>query len=262
VVSPVKHVVWVWMENHTAETVFGAPDAPVETTLKDQCGSSSAYQSVGSPSLPNYVGATSGDTRGIADDAPPTDHPLPSDNLFRQTRAAGLTSRSYEEGMTSPCQLDSAGRYAVKHNPAAYYVGAQDRPACQRDDVALGDPTNGPLASDLAHDTLPAFSFVTPDLCHDTHDCPVADGDRWLGQWLPTVLDSTAYRTGATVVFIVWDEPTPMPLLVIAPSVASGTSTVEPFNHYSLLRTTEELLGLPLLGQAAHANSMRTAFGL
>src|SRR4051812_10155943 len=71
-VSSVKHVVWVWMENHTAESVFGAPDAPVETTLKDQCGSSSAYQSVGSPSLPNYVGAPSGDTRGIADDAPPT----------------------------------------------------------------------------------------------------------------------------------------------------------------------------------------------
>jgi hypothetical protein len=63
-------------------------------------------------------------------------------------------------------------------------------------------------------------------------------------------------------VFIVWDEPTPMPFLVIAPSVASGASTIEPFNHYSLLRTTEELLGLPLLGQAAHANSMRTAFGL
>ena len=82
-----KHVAWVWMENHTAESVFGAPDVPVETTLKDQCGSSSAYQSVGSPSLPNYVGATSGDTGGIADDAPPTDHPLTSDNLFRQTRA-------------------------------------------------------------------------------------------------------------------------------------------------------------------------------
>ena len=126
----------------------------------------------------------------------------------------------------------------------------------------LGDPTYGPLADDLAHDTLPAFSFITPDLCHDTHDCPVADGDRWLGQWLPTLVDSMAYQTGATVVFIVWDEPTPMPLLVIAPGVASGTSTAEPFNHYSLLRTTEELLGLPLLGQAAHANSMRTTFGL
>ena len=257
-----KHVIWLWMENHTAESVFGRPDAPVENMLKEQCGSSATYQSVGSPSLPNYLGATSGDTNGVADDAPPADHPVTSDNLFRQTRAAGRTSRSYEEAMTSPCQLDGAGRYAVKHNPAAYYASEQDRAACLQDDVALGDPANGPLVDDLARDTLPAFAFITPDLCHDTHDCPVVDGDRWLAQWLPTLLDSAAYRSGTTVLFIVWDEPTPMPLLVIAPSVPSGTTTVEPFNHYSLLRTTEELLGLPLIGQAAHANSMRTAFGL
>ncbi|MEY2449601.1 MAG: phosphatidylinositol-3-phosphatase [Acidimicrobiaceae bacterium] len=257
-----KHVIWVWMENHTAGSVFGAPDAPTANRLRGQCGSSATYQSVGSPSLPNYLGATSGDTSGIADDAPPSDHALTSDNLFRQTRAAGLTSRSYEEGMTSPCQLSDSGRYAVRHNPAAYYVGEQDRAACLRDDVTLGDPTGGPLADDLAHDTLPAFSFITPDLCHDTHDCPVADGDQWLTQWLPFLLDSTAYRGGTTIVFVVWDEPTPMPLLVIAAHVPPGTVTVEPFDHYSLLRTTEELLGLPLLGQAARAQTMRTAFSL
>ena len=35
------------------------------------------------------------------------------------------------------------------------------------------------------------------------------------------------------------------------------------FDHYSLLRTTEELLGIPeYLGQAAHARSMRKAFNL
>ena len=260
--GPLTHVVWVWMENHTAASVFGASDAPFEHGLKDQCGSSSTYQSVGSPSLPNYVAATSGDTSGITDDGSPAQHPVGSDNLFRETRAAGLVSRSYEEAMTSPCQLSSAGQYAVKHNPAAYFVGEQDRIACQHDDVPLGDPTSGPFADDLAHDTLPAFSFVTPDLCHDTHDCPVSDGDRWLAQWLPTLLDSAAYRSGSTVVFIVWDEPTPMPLLVIAPRVPAAASTVEPFSHYSLLRTTEELLGLPLLGRALQATSMRSAFGL
>ena len=250
------------MENHTAGSVFGASVAPFENRLKDQCGSSSTYQSVGSPSLPNYLGATSGETSGITDDAPPADHPLVSDNLFRQARVAGLSSRSYQEAMASPCQLASAGRYAVKHNPAAYYVGEQDRAACLRDDVALGDPANGAFADDLAHDALAAFSFVTPDLCHDTHDCPVADGDQWLAQWLPSLLDSTAYRSGTTIVFIVWDEPTPMPLLVVGPSVSPGVTTDEPFNHYSLLPTTEELLGLPLIGQAANATSMRTAFGL
>jgi phospholipase C len=250
------------MENHTAGAVFGRDDAPVENRLKDQCGSSATYESVGAPSLPNYLGATSGKTHGIADDSAPAAHPLTADNLFRQVRAAGFASRSYQEAMIEPCQLTSGGRYAVKHNPAAYYVGEQDRDACVRDNIPLGDPGSGPLADDLARDTLPAFTFVTPDLCNDTHDCPVAAGDRWLGQWLPAILDSSAYRAGRTVVFIVWDEPTPMPLLVIGPTVPRGSATTEPFNHYSLLRTTEELLGLPLIGNAATASSMRAAFGL
>ncbi len=62
---------------------------------------------------------------------------------------------------------------------------------------------------------------------------------------------------------MVWDEPTPMPLLVVAPSVSPGTASTAPFDHYSLLRVTEEMLGLaPLLGQAAAADDMRAAFGL
>jgi phospholipase C len=253
---------WIWMENHKANAVFGRDEAPVENRFKAECGSSATYESVGAPSLPNYLGATSGDTLGIADDSPPAAHPLTTDNIFRQVRGAGLVSRSYEEAMTARCQLASEGRYAVKHNPAAYYVGEQDRDACVRDNIPLGEPASGPLAEDLARDTLPAFSFVTPDLCNDTHDCPVADGDRWLGGWLPASLDSPAYRAGTTLVFIVWDEPTPMPLLVIGPTVPRGTATTAPFNHYSLLRTTEELLGLPRIGNAATASSMRNVFGL
>ena len=258
----IAHVIWIWMENHTAGDVLGNPDAPVENQLASQCASTASYQSVGSPSLPNYLGATSGDTAGVHDDASPDVHRITADNLFRQVRATGRASRSYEESMTSPCQLADSGRYAVKHNPAAYYVGGDDRSACQRDDVALGTPGQGALADDLAHDTLPAFAFVTPDLCDDTHDCPVAAGDAWLGQWLPTILESAAYRRGDTIVFIVWDEPTPMPLIAISPAIARGTTTTAPFDHYSLLRTTEELLGVPFIGHAATANSMRAALGL
>jgi phospholipase C len=189
-------------------------------------------------------------------------HPISSDNLFRQVRATDRASRSYEEAMTTPCQLTSGGGYAVKHNPAAYYVGGDDRSACERDDIPLGDTTQGALADDLAHNTLPAFAFVTPDLCNDTHDCPVAQGDNWLGQWLPKILDSAPYRDGTTVVFIVWDEPTPMPLIVISPSTPAGATTTAAVDHYSLLRTTEEMLGLPLIGNAATAISMRSIFGL
>jgi hypothetical protein len=250
------------MENHTAADVIGNADAPYATALAGECGTAARYASVGSPSLPNYVGATSGDTQGIGDDAPPADHPLAVDNLFRQVRAAGRTERSYSESMSGNCQLDSSGDYAVKHNPAPYYVGEQDRAACQRDNVPLGTLDGGALRQDLDGGTLPSFAFVTPNLCDDTHDCPVRTGDDWLRRWLPIVLGSLAYRQGGTAVFLVWDEPTPMPFVVIGPSTPPGTVASTRADHYALLRTTEELLGLPLLGHAAAAPSLRAAYRL
>jgi len=164
--------------------------------------------------------------------------------------------------MSSTCQLDPAGEYAVKHNPAPYYVGASDRSACQRDDVPLGDVTTGALGQALDRDALPTFSFVTPDLCDDTHDCPVSAGDAFLARWMPRILASPAYQRGRTVVFVVWDEPTPMPFVVVSPSTTPGTVSPVPADHYALLRTTEELLGLAPLGQAGGAPSLRAAFNL
>ncbi len=249
------HVVWIWMENHT--NVLGSAAAAYERRLGALCGAGTNDGAVGSPSLPNYLGATSGSTWGVGDDNNPSSHPIAADNLFRQVRTAGGTERSYEETMPAPCALLGAGRYAVKHNPAAYYVGGGDRAACQADDVPFTA-----FAGDVDGGRLPTFAFVTPDLCDDTHDCGVATGDRWLSQWVPRLLAGPDYRGGRTAVFVVWDEPTPMAELVIAPSVAAGIMVTTRTDHYALLRTTEELLGLPLLGRAATAVDLRPLYGL
>jgi len=249
-----EHVVWIWMENHTYDQVIGNAAAPYETSLAHQFGTATHYSSVGSPSLPNYIGATSGSTHGIGDDAGPQTHALASDNIFRQVRMTGRTERSFTESMPINCALGSVDTYAVKHNPAAYYTGGDDRAACRADDVSFsGTLPRGPL---------PTFSFVTPNLCHDTHDCSVAAGDAWLESFIPPLLASADYRSGKTVIFLIWDEPTLMPNVVMSPTTPSGTVASQPFSHYSLLRTTEEILGLPLLGQAVSAPSMRAAFGI
>ncbi|MBV9953564.1 MAG: hypothetical protein JO291_16540 [Acidimicrobiia bacterium] len=257
------HVIWIWMENHPYDKVIGSRDAPATSALAERCATATDYRTVGRPSLPNYIGATSGDTHGITDDGSPSVHRITSDNLFRQVRASGGSERSYEEDMPAPCALSSAGRYAVKHNPAAYYRGATDRQACRRDDVPLGTSTSGPFATGLESGHLPVFTFVTPNLCNDTHDCAVADGDAWLGRWMKVILNSPTYRDGRTAVFVVWDEPTPMPDLVISPTTPAGARFDAPVDHYALLRTTEELLGLPRhLGAAATSPSLRRPFRL
>ena len=85
---------------------------------------------------------------------------------------------------------------------------------------------------------------------------------------MPEILRSGEYAAGRTAVFLTWDEDdgsssNHIATLVIAPHVRPGTRSPAAFDHYSLLRTTEDLLGLPTnLGAAARAPSMRQAFGL
>jgi hypothetical protein len=100
------------------------------------------------------------------------------------------------------------------------------------------------------------------------HDCGVGTGDRWLTTFLPKILASRQYLSGSTAVFITWDEDDftsnqRIATIVVAPSTPAGTRATTRFDHYSLLRTTEEMLGLkPLLGNAARAVSMRRVFHL
>jgi hypothetical protein len=245
------------MENHTWSDVFGNASAPYLNTLAGKCGTDSVYSSVGSPSLPNYLGATSGSTQSVTDDGDPSAHTFSVDNLFRQVRTAGGSERSFAESMPAPCTLVSAGSYAAKHNPAVYYVGGSDRTACQADDLPFTAFSNV-----LASGRLPTFTSITPNGCDDMHDCSVATGDQWLSTWVPRILNTASYRAGTTALFIVWDEPTPLANVVVAPSVRSGTVSGTAVSHYSLLRATEEMLGLPLLGEAATSPDLRTVFGI
>ncbi|HEX5479387.1 MAG TPA: alkaline phosphatase family protein [Dehalococcoidia bacterium] len=257
------HVIWIWMENHSYSDVIGNASAPYTTQLAQSCGTATNYASVGSPSLPNYIGATSGSTWGITDDDDPSVHVLTADNLFRQVRSAGLTEKSYEEDMPSNCAQSGSGNYAVRHNPAAYFTGGADRTACQADDIAMGTTSAGNFLNDLNNNTLPNFTFITPNLCNDTHDCPVETGDAWLQSWVPKILASGAYLSGTTAIVIMYDEDTPMPNVIIAPSVPVGTTSNTRFDHYSLLRTTEDMLGINIhLGSAATAASMAGTFHL
>jgi hypothetical protein len=246
------HVVWVLMENHSYSQIIGSPSAPYINQLAAQCGLATNYFGISHPSLPNYIALTSGSTQGITDDLPPVLHPLGVPSIFSQLDPGNW--RSLEESMPFNCDPLDAGPYAVRHNPATYYTNLSDCPTL---DVPLASPP----------DLSAKFTFVTPNLIHDMHTGTVQQGDTWLSTFLPSVLSSAQYQAGKTAVFITWDEDdgtagNHVATLVIAPSVKPGTQSATTFNHYSLLRTAEEQLGLGLLGNAAGASSMRSAFGL
>jgi phosphatidylinositol-3-phosphatase len=265
------HVIWVLMENHSYNTIIGSSQAPYINSLARACGLATNYHNISHPSLPNYVGMTSGLGYAALQKFKPDCNPSPgcstsAASIFGQ----GETWKAYEESMPSNCYPVNSGEYAVRHNPPPYFSTLA---GCSTFDVPYSQ-----LASDLAAGTLPPFSFITPNVIDDMHDGTIADGDNWLKANLPTIFNSRQYRDGSTAVFLTWDEGEGgtaqncaanttdvgchVATIVISPSTKPGTRSGTLFNHYSLLATAEQLLKLSKLGQAASATTMTKAFNL
>jgi hypothetical protein len=248
-----QHVVWVVMENHSYGQIVGNSQAPYENQLASQCGLATNYHAISHPSLPNYIALTSGSDQGITDDNDPSSHPLDVPSIFSQLSSSG--SRSLEESMPSNCAQSSSGEYAVKHNPEAYYTNLGTD--CGNYDVPLGSTP----------DLSAKFTFVTPNLIDDMHDGTISQGDAWLQSFMSQVFQTPEWQAGNTAVFVTFDEDdgtsgNHVYTAVVAPSVKPGTQDATAFSHYSLLRTTEDLLGLPAIGNAATATGMEQAFNL
>ncbi|MBV8997486.1 MAG: hypothetical protein JO304_00405 [Solirubrobacterales bacterium] len=250
--TKIQHVVWILMENQDYAAIVGSGSAPYINSLANTYGLATDYSAISHPSLPNYIALTSGSDQGITDDSGPSSHPLNVPNIFSQL--PGGASRSLQENMPSPCAQSDAGEYAVRHNPEAYYINLGSD--CGNYDVPFGP----------APDLSARFTFVTPNVIDDMHDGTIADGDNFLKSYVPALMATPQYQAGNTAIFIVWDENSgssgnQVPCIVVSP-YTHGVKDGTPYSHYSLLRTTEELLGLPLLGNAGSANSMVANFGL
>jgi hypothetical protein len=249
--ATIQHVVWVVMENHAYGQIIGSSQAPYINSLASTYGVATNYYAISHPSLPNYIALTSGSPQGIADDNGPSSHPLNVASIFSQLPAG--QSRSLEESMPSNCDRGDSGQYAVRHDPEAYYTNLGSD--CLTYDVPFGSTP----------DLSAKFTFVTPNVCDDMHDCSVQTGDTFLSSYVPRLLATTQYQAGNTVIFITWDEDdgssnNHVPTIVISPythAVQDSTS----YTHYSLLKTTEQLFGLAQIGNATSANSMLGKFG-
>ena len=251
--SRVNHVVWVVMENHGSGSVIGSSQAPYINRLASTYGLATNYSAISHPSLPNYVAMTSGGTQGVSDDSGPSSYRLNVASIFSQL--PGGKSRSLQESMPSKCLGSDSGQYVVHHNPMAYYANLGSD--CGNYDVPFGS----------SPDLSAAFTFITPNATDDMLSGSVAQGDSFLSGYVPALMATPQYQEGDTAIFIVWDEDenagggNQVPAIVISP-YTSAVKVATAYNHFSLLRTAEDLLGLPALGSAASASGMESAFGL
>jgi phosphatidylinositol-3-phosphatase len=273
-----RHVVVIMDENKSYGDILGRSSAPYLNRVAAACGLATNYRGVTHPSHPNYMAATGGIRTPLGYlDAP---------NIFRQVHRAGGSWRVYEEAMPHNCDRRSASPYKAGHNPGIAY--ASIRVGCRSWDVGWSR-----FKHDVATHHLPTYAFITPDQCHNMHaSCrrgmnAIRAGDRWLSRVIPQIVATPGYRRGRTAIVITWDEGSNgqrpeqrgenclalvhlhdrschVPTFILSEYLAPGTRSNRLFSHYSLLQTTERLLGLErFLGHAADptTSGMRAAFG-
>ncbi len=241
---PPTHVVLVIMENKAASQIIGAAAAPYINSLATGGAYMSQSFGVTHPSEPNYMALFSGSTQGLTADTCPVT--FTGDNLGQQLLNAGRTFTGFSETLPSVgytgCTSGTSG-YARKHAPWVNFP-------------ALPTTVNQPFTACPADFTqLPTLSIVVPNLMDDMHDGTIAQGDTWLQA------NITAYAQWATannsLLIVTWDEDDSASANQIAtifsgPMVKTGTYA-EHIDHYSVLRTLEDLYSLPHVGSSATA---------
>jgi acid phosphatase len=243
----------VLMENHEYGQIIGSPSAPYVNSLASTYGLATSSYGITHPSLPNYLALTGGSTFGISSDC--TSCHVGRSNLVDQLERHGISWKAYMEDLPSPCYTGSYHRdYAKKHDPFVYYDDVVRNPSRCHRVVPFTQ-----LSADLRSGTLPRFVWVTPNLCHDMHDCGVATGDDWLKANLPPLLAALG-PTG--VLFLTFDEGTSdagccgkaagghVATIVAGPAVVPDGEFSTGYDHYSVLRTIEAAWGLGRLRNA------------
>jgi hypothetical protein len=272
-VGPLDHVFMIYLENHGVKDIVGSRNAPYINGLIDNYGYGSNYFAQTHPSLPNYYPILGGSDFGFNFNCAVDcfDEPNLADNIER----AGKGWASYEQSMPSPCFTQSSGPYTPGELPfLAFHDIVSNTARCQAHVLPLER-----MATDLASpSTTPNYVWWAADENHNmegpinlqfilslltTHQYNIKAGDQFLADTLPTILNSPAFLTQRSAIFITWDEDydnlslgignegNHVPMIVI-PSPNSGMRQGHLVagnynNHYSLLRTIEDSLVLPRL---------------
>jgi phosphatidylinositol-3-phosphatase len=254
-----SHVVLLIMENHAYQQIIGSKQAPYLNSLTTDTSVTSFTDSyaIEHPSQPNYLDLTSGSNQGMtSDDLPPNQ--FTTANLFAELIAEGKTFTSYEEGLPSVgFNGATSGEYARKHNPASNWMGTGTN--------QIPTTTNQPFtAFPKSFASLPTVSIVVPNLDDDMHDGTIKEGDTWTKKNMNAYIKWAEAKANNSLLIITWDEDddnhgNQIPTLFIGGMVKGGNNASS-INHYSVLRTIEDMYGLPYAGASSTAADITTCW--
>lgn len=245
------HVVIAIEENHGYTQIIGSSNAPYINSLAQQGALFTQSYAIEHPSEPNYLDLFSGSNQGVHDDSCP--HTFSTPNLGGELEATGYSFGAYSEDLPGPGSTAcTAQNYARKHAPWVNFT-----------DINPTDhvPFAGYFPDDFT--TLPTVAFVIPNQNNDMHNgsgaTPIQRGDAWL----QTNLDAYAQWTYAnnSLFILTFDEDNGaqgnrIATLFIGPMVVPGQYS-ETIDHYTVLRTLEDIYGLDYAGASANEDPIQ-----
>jgi hypothetical protein len=275
-VGDLDHVFMVYLENKGFTDIVGSRNAPFLNDLIDQYLFGTNYYALTHPSDPNYYPILGGSDFGINYNCPANCFDAP--NLADNIEAAHKTWAGYMVGgggYTTPTdRLPFLAFSDIYNDPARVAAHLFDlsqlgpdlaSTATAPDFVwfAADDATNMEGPTDTVVGIIRwALSQLT------THQYNVAAGDEWLQDTIPIIMNSPVWNdpTQKSAIVITFDEdynnislgignqgnhivtvviPSPG---AVASGMREGHFVADDYNnHYSLLRTIEDSLGLPPL---------------
>ena len=235
---------------------------PYVNSLASKYGLATQYYADTHPSIGNYFTLTTGQVITNNDSF---NGVVKQDNVVRHLLASGKTWKAYEEdlpkaGYTAP----DVANYARRHCPLSYMSDVLNVPTQKLNLVPFTQ-----FAKDLAGGTFPSYSFITPNLCNDAHDCSLATADKWLQTHIAPLIASAGFQNGDLLV-IVFDESGSdnshgggrVAWIAVSPQFSKGAyKSTTLYQHSSTLRLMMQGLGLTTYpGKAKTAPNMAEFF--
>lgn len=206
-------------------------------------------------------------------------HTIETRSLINQLEENKLTWKGYFEDIPTPGSkavvYPDARRalYASKHNGFMNFKTVQNDPDIAKKIVGLNQ-----LATDLESDSAPNYSHIILNQCDEMHglaECPnmknlIAEGDKQIGKIVAQIQNSKLWKSSENnAIVITWDEDDNpvvktetqgccgfdpkskanfggghIATIIITNHGPRHVVDATPYNHYSLLRTTEDAFGI------------------
>ncbi len=263
--APFGHVLIVALENTNYADVIGSASMPYLNGLAAQYGLATQYYSNIQSSIGAYFVWTTGQILTTDGTLYPLTFPVSVDNVVREVLAGGKTWKQYAESIPSVGYLGNdttgpdGGSYVARHVPLNYLTDVQNSPTQLLNVVPFTQ-----FATDLANNALPDYSFITPNMCDDAHDCPLSVADAWLMTNIDPLIKSAQFQKDGLLV-IAFDESANdgthggghVVAVVVSPFAKTGYQSTTFYQGESILRLMLEGLGIKTLpGAAATAPAM------